>query len=228
MTAALLRKMADMGLTLEQAIELMETMEAGASPSPRSANAERQARFRAKRSESVTDNVTSNATSDAPLPSPTPPSNTKNPTPFTPLKGGVSPSRSDPASCQALSSEIWQITPKRGRQRSGKASLDRAVAAVLRKGADPARVLAGIRGCYASDDFAEQFAPGVHRVLSTGQWEAFAEGDDAGSRTAGWGDDEWRTALAILRERDQWDPVWGPRPGEPGCRIPPNLLLSAA
>jgi hypothetical protein len=37
-------------------------------------------------------------------------------------------------------------------------------------------------------------------------------------------DDLWRDRLAILAEQGAWLAVWGPRPGEPGCQVPPALL----
>ena len=37
-------------------------------------------------------------------------------------------------------------------------------------------------------------------------------------------DDLWRDRLAILAEQGAWLAVWGPRPGEAGCQVPPALL----
>ena len=37
-------------------------------------------------------------------------------------------------------------------------------------------------------------------------------------------DDLWRDRLAVLAEQGAWRAAWGPRPGEPGCRVPPALL----
>jgi hypothetical protein len=37
-------------------------------------------------------------------------------------------------------------------------------------------------------------------------------------------DDLWRDRLAVLAEQGAWLSGWGPRPGEPGCRVPPALL----
>jgi hypothetical protein len=37
-------------------------------------------------------------------------------------------------------------------------------------------------------------------------------------------DDLWRDRLAILVEHGAWLAAWGPRPGEPNCRVPPALL----
>ncbi len=37
-------------------------------------------------------------------------------------------------------------------------------------------------------------------------------------------DDLWHDRLAVLAEQDAWLAAWGPRPGEPDCRVPPALL----
>ena len=37
-------------------------------------------------------------------------------------------------------------------------------------------------------------------------------------------DDLWRDRLAVLVEQGAWLAAWGPRPGEPDCRVPPALL----
>ena len=37
-------------------------------------------------------------------------------------------------------------------------------------------------------------------------------------------DDLWRDRLAALAEQNAWLAAWGPRPGEPDCRVPPALL----
>ena len=37
-------------------------------------------------------------------------------------------------------------------------------------------------------------------------------------------DDLWRDRLAVLADQSAWLAAWGPRPGEPNCRVPPALL----
>jgi hypothetical protein len=37
-------------------------------------------------------------------------------------------------------------------------------------------------------------------------------------------DDVWRDRLAIFVDQGAWLTSWGPRPGEPDCRVPPALL----
>jgi hypothetical protein len=37
-------------------------------------------------------------------------------------------------------------------------------------------------------------------------------------------DDLWRDRLTVPAEQNAWLAAWGPRPGEPDCRVPPALL----
>ena len=37
-------------------------------------------------------------------------------------------------------------------------------------------------------------------------------------------DDLWRDRLAVLADQGAWVAAWGPRPGEPDCRVPPAML----
>ena len=37
-------------------------------------------------------------------------------------------------------------------------------------------------------------------------------------------DDLWRDRLAVLADQGAWLAAWGPRPGEPDCRVPRALL----
>jgi hypothetical protein len=107
--AAFLRKAADMGLSLEQAAELAETIEAGmALPVPdydtaagrkkaRDAarmRALREAEAQARRATVVSDVAATSPDKEAVSLSPTPPNPSQEiTTPFTPLKGGVSPAK---------------------------------------------------------------------------------------------------------------------------------------
>ena len=41
-------------------------------------------------------------------------------------------------------------------------------------------------------------------------------------------DEEWRTILRHLKETGDWSvSYWGPQPGQPGCHVPPRLLLNS-
>lgn len=167
--------------------------------------------------------------------SPTPP---KENNPIPPLKGGTFPQISDdqprekpkPAVREkALSdwvSEIWEITPRSGRTRSGRAALETALRAAQRRGADLAAMKRGLEAYYASPDATKdggQYAKGVHVAISSGRWEAFAE-DAPPRRTAD--DDPWPGRLVQWRVAQYWNSDWGPKPGKPGYQGPAQEIAA--
>lgn len=40
--------------------------------------------------------------------------------------------------------------------------------------------------------------------------------------------EDWFGRIAVWRESRTWSPQWGPKPGEAGCKVPPELLRDAA
>jgi hypothetical protein len=205
-SAALLKKMREMGLSMDQAIELMDVWEAGVQkpvPAPSKA-ALRTRRWRENRHGDVT--VTHHG-DDRPRVSPTPPSDN----PIPPLTGGTFP-------------EIGEASP---RERSGKASLENALRAAARRGFDLAAVKRGVAGYYASHDATKdqgQFAQGVHVAVSSGRWEAFAE-DEPNAPPAE--EDPWPRRLLNWRVNAYWNSEWGPKPGKPGYLGPPPEEIAA-
>lgn len=232
--AAALVFLMEKGLTIADAVELAGILEAETAPKAPTANALRQRRHRAKVAESVTNNVTVTRDRNAERVSPEPPSEI---TPIPPLKGGTFPKSEPPQpekpaeaakSLGAWVGEIWAASPKPGRERSGRRDLERALQAAVRRGSDPAMILAGVEGYYASPDATKnqgEFAKGVHVVVSSGRWEAFlpdvetpAVADDA---------DPWPKRLKGWRLNGYWHSDWGPKPGKPGCQAPEEALMTA-
>lgn len=39
---------------------------------------------------------------------------------------------------------------------------------------------------------------------------------------------DWGAAMQVWRDNSTWSPMWGPKPGERGCRVPPELLRECA
>lgn len=167
--------------------------------------------------------------------SPTPPSEK---TPFPPLKGGTSPVETQPIakplpaepvrSLAVWVSEIWEITPRPGRERSGRRDLENALKAAQRRGEDLAKVKLGLVGYFGSEDAtkaAGQFCKGVHVVISSGRWEAFV---GAGNTDPPEPDDPWRERMLRWSMNQYWNSEWGPKPGKPGCLAPKDLLDRAA
>jgi hypothetical protein len=215
--AAALRKMAELGLTVEQIVDLVETMEEGfALPVPQlSAGALRQRRYRERRSErteSVTCDVTRDVTEDKKV-SPTPPSkNQNNLPPIPPLKGGTFPlpaAEPKPAKPKAddLAQRLWVLANKTSRDRSGRPALGKAVLAAIRKGATDAALEASVREhCREQGEFAK----GVHRIVEGEHWRDHLPSQAPPPKPA----DAEVIARRLQHYRDtgEWRPDWGPPP----------------
>lgn len=39
-----------------------------------------------------------------------------------------------------------------------------------------------------------------------------------------WPAEKWKAAIEIAKDSGQWNPLFGPKPGEPGCLVPPEFL----
>ena len=125
---------------------------------------------------------------------------------------------------------IWQLAPRKARERSSMADVQRALEAASRRGHAVAAVTEGIRRAYANEDAtkdAGQYAKGVHRLIEGDRWLSFVEPvvDFHVERLARWGLDEWRAALDRQRETGRWPLSLGPAPGEPGCMVPAELII---
>ena len=124
---------------------------------------------------------------------------------------------------------IWRATPHKGRERSSKADLERALKAAAKRGHTPATIAAALAAYYASADATKaggEFAKGVHRQIEADRWQTWAEGG-AGTDVTGWGDAEWAQAMRLWREERLWSADMGSQPGEPGCLVPTHLLVEA-
>lgn len=237
---AFIRRCLDIGMPLEMALAASEAFEAEA-PSVvatderrKEKQRSRQARYEErKRNLTLSDvrNVSeASETSEASADEKEGPQTPKKNTPFPPLKGGTSPklSASQPEKPKqaepqkALTSwvsEIWEQTPLKGRQRSGKREAENALKAAVRRGADPAAVKAGLAAYYGSDEATKgggEYAQGLHRAIQSGKWETFAEPE----RAAPGDDDPWPGRLMRWRTSAYWNSEWGPKPGKPGYRGP--------
>ena len=70
---------------------------------------------------------------------------------------------------------------------------------------------------------AECGAPAMQRWLAEARfsdWMPEAESSSAGA----WDDGRWSAVVALNREEGWWQDSLGPRPGEPGCRVPTHLI----
>ena len=212
-SVATLELLVGAGLGGEELLTIVRSIESDNIKPARTRNAERQARHRAK-VKGVTSNVTDNVTDTVTPPpsslflSPTPP-NQNSPTP--------SPPYSPPAPRKPSKAEvdaIWEITPKIGRQRSGRSDLERSLTAAIRRGAEPADVLAGLKAAYASPSYSGEMAKGVHRLIEGDRWQAFVD-DDVGP--------DWEALVGLWRETGRWASALGPPPNDPQTQVPQQL-----
>lgn len=154
----------------------------------------------------------------------------KNNTPSPPLKGGISPfsegsSPGKPKTAEPQKSltvwvsAIWDQTPLKARQRSGKQLAENALKAAVRRGADPAKISGGLAAYYGSAEATKdggEYAKGLHRAIQNNLWELF----EPQGPTTPTDDDPWPLRLLRWQRAAYWDREWGPKPTEPGYRGP--------
>jgi hypothetical protein len=90
------------------------------------------------------------------------------------------------------------------------------------------RILAGLIDYLANDpDVGRTGGPGLHIWLKDRTWENWGEARTAVDAAA-WTDAQWSLAVEVWRSDRDWAVELGPPPGEPGCRVPPSLLIGTA
>lgn len=211
LTTDALRELVECGLTAEQILRVAEA-NAGAGRG-RSAGAERQARYRARKSEQatpgdVTRDVTCDASPDTPLPLPSSPQTPQQPTPTPgkttrPRKAPLAKPETD------VTEQVWQAASKPSRDRSGRPALGKAVLAAIRRGATGEAMVASVRDhCRAQGEFAK----GVDRIISGEHWRDHL-GGSATAQTDGPVDPAVQ-ARRMRRYADTgvWELGWGPMP----------------
>lgn len=67
-------------------------------------------------------------------------------------------------------------------------------------------------------------APAMDRWLKGGKFEDWI-GSEPGAGGADWPDSRWLVAVGLWRSEGAWGESLGPPPGQPGCRVPPHLLI---
>lgn len=132
---------------------------------------------------------------------------------------------------------IWALAPAKGRERSSRKDLERAVKAAVKRGHSVDEVREGVEAYYASREATKdggEYAKGVHRIVENDRWQEFSpsagpfETPEAGGFATG--------ILAPSEARQRiWMGDWkagadwktgdrGPKPGEAGCRVSPEIL----
>lgn len=163
-----------------------------------------------------------NPSDNTPLKTQEPTTNNQKEEPCSPLKGTPpeKPKAEVGPSLKVWVDRIWEISPSRARERSGRPLLDRALRAAVGRGKDPAIIVPALEAYFASPDARKndgEFVKGVHRMIEGDRWEAFvAEGSTDPPDT-----DPWPRRLREFQSNQYWNTTdWGPKPGKPGCRAP--------
>lgn len=121
--------------------------------------------------------------------------------------------------------QVWSIAPRQARERSSRKDVEMALDAAKRRGHALSDIIAGLRAAYASKSYQGDTAKGVHRLIQNDRWASFIEPADA---PTAWDDGRWSAVLALNREEGWWQDSLGPRPGEPGCRVPAHIIEQRA
>lgn len=134
---------------------------------------------------------------------------------------------------------IWDSAPLIARKRSTIGAVTTALELAVKRGKNPAAIRRAVAAYYADPDICREehrYAKGVHRVIQGDHWETWAQAEGV-VHLDGWTEDDAR-ALQLTKfrfwmkeyvenpKRGDWDEsVRGPRPHEPGCRIPASVML---
>lgn len=91
----------------------------------------------------------------------------------------------------------------------------------------PEQIIAAMKRYVAEDPDvkAGRGQPAVHRWLKDGRHEGWMRHTQPAKPMT---ENGWRAALQVWADDHEWLAQWGPKPGEPGCRVPANLLHGAA
>lgn len=131
-----------------------------------------------------------------------------------------------------LVDQVWGLAPSTSRTRSSRKDVERTLRAALKRGAKPDEIVAGLRAYFASPDASKDdgaYAKGVHRMIEADRWRDWATpasppASDDGEGATGWA---WRLRQFRGPDRVWVESMWGPRPGQPGCLCPAELLEQA-
>jgi len=118
-------------------------------------------------------------------------------------------------------SALWGAASDMMRKRSSKKKAEAAYRVVCTR-TDPTTVLNALLGYLQNDEDVKRGMgqPALDRWLRDGRWEAWAS-TPATERT----DDQWRAIVSLHSQTGRWSDELGPRPGEPGCMVPPHFLI---
>lgn len=220
--ANLVRQMVERGLTHEQALIALEVMEAADEErraEKRQVNAARQRRHRLSR---VT-GVTERDERDTPAPLSPPDKEAPEPQeinpPISPHPGGARRRGANPiivlqSVLDTMASQRWvSHCGDKGRRMSVAQAeeLVQTLREVKARGANPNdAVQLAIRKGWVSIDIEYLENAGFLKATTPQQTI------------------DWRSRVSAFQQDGFWPHGWGPKPGEPGCKAPPELIRGAA
>jgi hypothetical protein len=116
---------------------------------------------------------------------------------------------------------FWEAYPSRGGATNPKKPAEDKFVRLVQSGVNPAVIIAGARNyaahCRETDrDGTDK----VKQAITFLNQQVYA---DYSKPQAVPGSGKWRNRLAHYRDKHQWDGMWGPEPGQPGCQAPDGL-----
>lgn len=126
---------------------------------------------------------------------------------------------------------LWSIASAKGRERSSRKDVGRALKAAQRRGGTLDQIALGVENYYASFDATKNggdYAKGLHRLIENDRWtEHLGPPDireaafDPMLQPEDWRQRKWMEEF--VEGKFAWAPQRGPEPGRPGCRVSPEI-----
>lgn len=226
-SATTLRKLMAAGLSGDDLLDIVESIDADNSNAARSKAAERQARYRARRAQTVTSDVTNDVTRDVTDQvspdkerSPTPPKEIK-PLPAS-LPFGSSAQRAALDGLQDKLVTAAGISGFRDERHPGLLVLKPIIDLIEAGYSLDTDILPVIR-----DRCAGGFVPKSWGYFTDPVIDAAAKKRAIPQKPIP-APEDWGKRISVFKADGTWAPAWGPKPGEQGCRCPPDLIERAA
>jgi hypothetical protein len=129
--------------------------------------------------------------------------------------------------------EWYAIYPRKSQPQDAK----RAFVKVINSGAITLDALMARTRAFAASwkdkpQDRRKYIPYPASWLNRGGYEDEPDGGDRGKPapvvrdSRSFTDADWQNRLTYLQDRETWLEAWGPKPGEPGCLVPPHLIVT--
>lgn len=124
--------------------------------------------------------------------------------------------------------QAWDATPQLCRKRSSLGQLTKALEAAVNRRKNLAVIVQAVAAYYDDPEKAREghrYARGVHRVIQDDYWETWAATEVEHLPPPEIRYPQFRNWMKeFLTDPSQWRPERGPRPDEPRCLIPPEIM----